>query len=208
MPLYMPQPGANYDPPPEGAHVAVCYRVVDLGTQETTYMGQPRKSHVIMLAWELPDTEMTDGRPFSISKRYTYSSHSKSTLRKDLESWRGKRFEDSEFGTFDIGNLLGKPCMLNVVHTEKNQTVYANIAAIMRLPKGMNTPALHNEQVLLSLADRPFDRGAFEKLSDRLRETIMKSPEYRMAIEGRSPDEEVPPPNGEGDYLGGDDIPF
>ena len=36
-----------------------------------------------------PTEQMSDGRPFTISKRYTWSTHEKATLRKDLEAWRG-----------------------------------------------------------------------------------------------------------------------
>jgi hypothetical protein len=180
--------------------------VIDLGTQETSFQGKPKKSRQLMLSWELRDALMDEDRPFSISKRYTYSSSPKSNLRKDLESWRGKRFEDAELGTFDIGKLLGAPCMLNVVHVEKNGEVYANIAAIMRLPRGTAVPRPTNEMVVLSLDDRPFDRAAYEKLGERLRETIARSPEFKRAWEDRPLDDE-PPPASESDY-GADDIPF
>src|ERR1700730_8911487 len=111
MSVLLPQKGADFEPPPEGAHIAVCYRVVDLGTQDTSYMGNPKRSHLILLSWELPDAKMQDGRPFTISRRDPYSASSKASLRKDLESWRGKRFEEWEFGSFDIGKLIGVGCM-------------------------------------------------------------------------------------------------
>lgn len=211
MPLVMPNKSADFEPPPEGSHIAVCHRVVDLGTQDTTYQGQPKKSHLILISWELPNEHMQDGRPFTISKRYTYSSSSKSNLRKDLESWRGKKFEDWELGEFDIGRLIGVGCMLNIVHEQKGENLYSNIAAIMRLPKGTEAPALTNTAVCFSLADRPFSHEVFSMLSERLQETIKKSPEYKAAVEGRDPRNEPPPPNGEGDYGGrdlDDEIPF
>jgi len=210
----MPSKSADFELCPDGAHIAVCYRVIDLGTQETTFKGQPTRKHQILIQWELPDERMADGRPFSIGKKYTYSSSQKSNLRKDLESWRGKKFEDWELGEFDIGRLIGVGCMLNVVHDERQDNTYANIASIMRLPKGTTTPTLKNDPICFSLADRPFDREKYESLSDRLKEVIAKAPEYRAAIEGRDPNDVVPPPNGEGDYGGrvyddlDDPIPF
>lgn len=210
MPLVMPAKGSDFSPPPEGNHVAVCFRVVDLGTQETSFKGEAKRAHQILISWELPEEKMDDGRPFTIGRKYTYSSSTKSNLRKDLESWRGKPFEDWELGEFDIGKLLGAGCMLNVMHEERNGNTYANIKAIARLPKGLPTPTVENPPVCFSLSDRPFSRAVFEMFGERLREIIAKSPEYRSAVEGRNPRDEPPPAN-EGDYGGrdlDDEIPF
>lgn len=189
MPLYMPRNRGDFEMAPEGAHVAVCYRVIDLGTQETNFKGQTKKTHQILISWELVDELMADGRPFSIGRKYTYSSHEKSNLRKDLESWRGVKFTDAEMGEFDIGKLVGAPCMLSVVHNENNGNVYANVGSLMRLPKGTKAPLPQNESLCFSLADRPFNHAIFEALSERLQETIAKSPEYTAAVEGRDPNE-------------------
>lgn len=210
MPLVMPKASVDYDPPPEGSHVAVCHRVIDLGTQESNYQGQISQKHKILISWELSEEMMQDGRPFTIGKSYTYSSHSKSSLRRDLESWRGKKFEEWEFGEFDIGRLLGAGCMLNVMHKESERGTFANVTAIMRLPRGATTPKPVNSTLCFSLSDRPFDRAAFEMLSERLRETIMRAPEYKAAIEGRDPNEQPPTPS-EDDYGRShldDEIPF
>lgn len=205
MPIYMPPKSAEFEPPPAGAYVAACYRVIDLGTQDSNYQGKPKKSHMIMIGWELVDELMNDGRPFTISKRYTLSSHKKSRLRGDLESWRGKAFEDSEFGTFDIGKLIGAGCMLNIVHEEKGENLYANVATIMRLPKGTKSPEPKNDRFYFSLND--FNQYDFDKLTDRLKEVITKAPEYKKAI-GEYVDE-TPPPNGDGCGVDlNDEIPF
>lgn len=212
MPLPMPNKGADFEQAPAGAHIAVCYRVVDLGTQDTTYMGQAKRQHLILISWELANERMSDGRPFSVSKRYTYSSSPKANLRKDLESWRGRPFEDWEFGEFDIGKLLGAGCMLNVVHEQKGENVYTNIAAIMRLPKGTPAPHPTNPMLCFSLFDRPFDYQGFGTLSERLQEVIKRAPEYQAAIDGRDPRDE-PPVASEDAYGAGrpdldDEIPF
>lgn len=210
MPNVMPKQGADFELPPQGSHIAVCYRVVDLGTQETNFQGKVSHKPKILISWELPEELMQNGRPFTIGKSYTLSSHSKSNLRQDLESWRGKKFEEWEFGEFDIGKLIGVGCMLGVVHNETERGTFSNINALMRLPKGTTAPFATNPMINFSLSDRPFSRPVFETLSDRLRETIMKSPEYKAAIEGRDPRDE-PPPATEGDYGGrdlDDEIPF
>lgn len=179
--MYMPpKTGSDFTPPPAGTHLAICYRVVDLGTQQTTYKGTPKIQHKIMLSWELPNETMEDGKPYVISQRYTWSSSEKARLRQDLESWRGVPFKDSDFGEggFDIRNILGKPCLLNIVHRVDGDKTYADIKTVSKIMKGMEVPALANPTVYLSLDRKEFNAEVFGNLSDTLKETIRKSPEY------------------------------
>ena len=205
--MHMPENnGTDFKPCPDGNHVAVCVRVIDLGTQKTEFQGQTKTQRKVLVTWEIPDEKMEDGRPFTVNKKYTFSSHEKSNFRKDLESWRGVPFKDSDFGPggFDVKNLLGVGCLLNVVHNEKNGNTYANIASIARLPKGMNAPAPENQIVYFSL-DNP-DWAVFEGLSDSLKKIIAESPEYH---EARSTNEDHGPQSPE-DYGADleDEIPF
>lgn len=186
----IPKPGeSTFLPPPSGTHPAVCYRVLDLGTQDTNFQGQQKKTHRIMLTWELMCEErMTDGRPFSMSKSYTWSMHEKATLRKDLESWRGKAFADGDFHPetgFRIEKLIGVPCLLTVVHETRNDTLIANVKAVSKLPKQMQASHAENDHVFLWLSLGEFDRAVFERLSPRLQETIRKSPEYHSVLAGK-----------------------
>lgn len=200
-----PHQDTNFELPPEGSHLAVCYRVIDLGTQKQDWQGQTKLYRKVLLSWELPQEKMEDGRPFAISQRYTLSSSEKAKLRKDLEAWRGKKFTPEDFGPngFDIKNVLGKGCLLGIVHNQKDDKTYANIAAIMSLPKGTaNGAQPQNELLYLSLDPNRFDRSIFEKLTDNLRETISSSPEYRELMGGPPPHE--PPTTHEFD----DEIPF
>ena len=140
----MPAKGADFEMPPTGAHIAVCYRVIDLGTQETTYLGQKKLTHQILISWEMPDELMTDGRPFSIHKRYTYSSSPKANLRKDLESWRGKSYSDDQAREgVPLHKLVGHHALISVEHkrSAKGRT-YGNIKAIAPLPKAMHGPGV------------------------------------------------------------------
>lgn len=180
--MHMPEnTGGDFQSCPAGNHVAVCYRVLDLGTQKSDFQGQVSMKRKVLITWEIPDELMDDGRPFSVSKKYTFSSHEKATFRKDLESWRGVPFQDSDFGPggFDIKNLLGKGCMLNVIHEEKGDKTYTNIASIARMPKGMNAPAPVNAITYFTL-EKP-DWAIYDALSQGLRDQIAKSPEYHDA---------------------------
>ena len=208
--MYMPpKTGSEFVPPPAGTHMAICYRVIDLGTQQSEWQGKPKRQHKVLLSWELPDELMEDGRPFMVNQRYTLSSSEKSRFRQDLESWRGKKFEDSEFGPggFDIRKLLGVSCLLGIVHVHKDDNTYANISSIVKLPKNMLAAKPVNPPVFFDLA--AFDRAVFEALSDGLKQVIIRSPEYHATISGQSgePISDAPPPASEEDY-GGSNIPF
>ena len=41
---------SNFVPVPTGMHLARCYRIIDLGTQESTYMGNVKQLHKLDLA--------------------------------------------------------------------------------------------------------------------------------------------------------------
>jgi hypothetical protein len=128
--------GKGYDPIPEGLHEAVCYRFFDLGTQFNETFGKSARK--VLLMWEIPGERIEierDGQtldlPRAISKQYTLSLHKKSNLRHDLESWRGRRFTADELQGFDLCNILGASCQLQVMNETKNDRTYANIANIL-----------------------------------------------------------------------------
>ena len=169
--------GGDFELPPIGVAVGRCYRVIDLGTQDTTFKGKPKRQHKVLLTWELlGEKRMNDGRPYSINSRYTMSTGTLSQLRRDLESWRGVPFTAEEIAAFKVAKVLGKYCLLNIVHEQNGEKTYANIAAIMPVPKGMPKPEGVNEDIIFDLDDR--DMRIFEKFSDSLKTTIMASAEW------------------------------
>jgi hypothetical protein len=184
--MYLPRPseGGDFTPPPAGTFPAICYRIVDLGTQATSFKGEEKHLHKVMLSWELKgdETIMDDGRPMTIHQRYTWSMHEKATLRRQLEAWLGRKFVDADFGPggFDIRKLLGMGCLISVMHDEgKNGSIFANVASVTKLPKGMQAGSLFNETAFLFLTPEGFNPAVFEALSDSLKTTIKKSPEYQ-----------------------------
>lgn len=209
--MYMPpNNGGDFIPPPAGTHLAVCYRVIDLGTQQVDWQGETKQQHKLMLSWELPDEKMEDGRPFSISQRYTFSSHEKARFRQDLEAWRGAKFTEADLAGppngFHVRKLLGVPCLLTVVHNVKQGKTYANISAVTKIMKGMAAPPLVNERVYFSLDPSEYSQETFDKLSSGLRAAIEKAPEYLEIKRPRGePVGEAPPPR-QNDLD--DEIPF
>lgn len=140
---------------PPGTHTAVCYGVVAVGTQVNPNSNfKPAKK--VVLLWELPDERAEfDGKdkPRGVSKKYTLSLGDRATLRKDLESWRGRAFTEQELAGFDIDKLIGANCLLNIVHGEKNGRTFANIAGVVPLPKGMTKRALENHPLYFNLEE-------------------------------------------------------
>ena len=203
------KPESNYTPPPEGMHIARCYRLIDLGTQPKSYQGQPKgEARKIMASWELlGEDRMTDGKPFTISKSWFLSMHEKASLRKDLESWRGKAFTPDEEGSFDVSKLLGAYCLLNIVQeTGQDGGTFTKIKAITPLIKGMPKPEPVNQTFIFD-ADEP-DMDAFEKFSDKMKETIRGCREWRARKSGGKPATTATAPAGSGFDDMDDDIPF
>lgn len=212
--MHMPaNTGGDFELPPAGTHVAVCYRLIDLGTQQVEWQGAIKRQRKIMFSWELPDELMTEGdhagKPFSVHQRYTFSSSDKSRLRQDLEAWRGQPFKDTDFGPggFDIKNVLGKACMLQIIHAEKPKGTYANIAALMKLPKGMPGPTPKNVCIYFTLDQ--FNPEIFNSLSDGIKKVIMASPEYGEAVRKLAgvADQDEAGPRPPADIID-DEIPF
>lgn len=204
MPSYFPEATAStFTPAPTGVHRSVCFSMIDLGTQVEEYQGQTKRQRKVMLSWELADETMEDDRPFIVSKFYTWSMNEKATLRKDLEAWRGVAFTEADLGhdgSFKPANLLGAPCLLNIIHKERQGGgVRAAIASLSRLPKGMDKPVPRSPTVFFDLDE--FNATAYDGLSDKIKEMIGKSPEYAEIKGGKR---NGAPPKRDLD----DDIPF
>lgn len=152
----MASAGPKFTPAPAGTHAAVCCDVVDLGIVKVEYAGKAKQQHKVNIVWQIEE-ERDDGKPFTVRKRYTVSLHEKSSLRKDLESWRGRAFTDEELRGFDLENLLSVPALLNVIHAPgRDGSTFANVSAIMKLPKTMQPPSVRD---YVRVCDRPPEEG-------------------------------------------------
>ena len=203
----------DYKPLPEGTYVATCIRIIDLGTQITTYKGVDKTQRKVLITWEVPEVraEDKDGNdmPALISTRYTASLHEKAALRKDLEAWRGRRFTEAELKGFDLKNVLGQSCQIQVLHTERDGATYANISAIMSLPKGLEKPVPEHGTVNFSLDKSEFSAGVYDDLTDKTKAIIAASPEFKLATgQMVMPDQDEPDYSEEFSRAPDDDIPF
>jgi len=171
------------DPVPAGNYVARCYSMVHIGTITEEYLGEKKTMNKVRLTWELPTElkvfkEEKGEQPYVLSKDFTLSLHEKATLRKWLESWRGKAFNNQETERFDITKLVGVPCMLNVIHKEKKDgNMRADISSISAMPKGLLCPEQMNPSVIFSVIE--FDQTVFDTFPDFLKDKIRSSKEYK-----------------------------
>ena len=170
-----------------GMHLARCYRIIDLGTQRSEYMGKEKYLPKVMLQFEVHGEDekgnplqTADGRPLSIAKSFTLTLAEKSTLRKDLQMWRGRDFTAEELKGFELKNVLGAWAMLTVTHTEVNGKVYTNIAGINPVPAPMKKAGLPQgvNPTQLFAIDEP-DMAMFDSFSENLKKKISGSPEWR-----------------------------
>lgn len=206
--MKLPKPETHeFELCPAGNHLAVCFQLVDLGTQKTNYLGQVKHQHKIRIAWEIPDELMEDGRPFMISNEYTFSMYDKAKLRHHLESWRGRPFVESDFETFDLKNILGTACLLNVVHNKsENGKTYANISAVAALPKGTTKPNQLVNAILYFSFDEPA-ANVFDSMPEWMQQKIAQSPEYQAWQNPGESQEVADDQNQEVNYQD-DEIPF
>lgn len=172
---------SNIPPVPAGTHLAVCNMLVDLGEQYNERYGN--SSRKVLIGWEIPEEkiELEDG-PHSrtIRKQYTASLNEKSNLRKDLAAWRGRDFTPEELKAFDLHNIVGASCMINVIHTKKDDRSYANISAIMALPKGMGKGSLTEKPLVFDLDTASLDD--VEELPNWIGDIIKKSSTYQEKL--------------------------
>lgn len=155
MPIKAPV-GNSAPPIDAGSYQATCYGVVSVGTipqPNSQFAPKPK----VMILWELPHERADFGdkknMPRAVSARYTLSLGSKATLRKVLESWRGKAFAESELAQFEIDRLIGANCLINLVHKESGDKTFVNVAAVSPLAKGMAKMPMENPRLYFNLEE-------------------------------------------------------
>ena len=191
---------------PAGLHMARLYSIIDLGHQATEWAGESKIMHKVVFTWELhgdddngQPLQTDDKKPLIVSKRYTVSLGDQARLRQDLEAWSNKKMTAEDRKNFDLKNLLGKFCMVNITHSEDGK--YANISGISPVPSALRNaqPEGINPPLHFWLAE--FDQAKYDALPKYYKEKITESSEWR----GQKA-READAPKIEDDNL--NDIPF
>lgn len=207
--------GTKFKQVDPGMHLARCYRVIDLGTQSTTWDNAPKYKKKIRLQFEVHGEDsqgqplVTDkGVPLSTSKDFTASLHEKSALRKELENWRSRAFTQDELDGFQLKNVLGAWAMISVVNEKgRDGNYYTNISSINPVPTSIKKNGLPegvNELKLFDI-DNP-DMEMLESFGEKLQSKIKSTPEW---IEKHGGQESVSPAKSKSSFADmEEDIPF
>lgn len=201
--------GGDYTPVDAGTYPARCYSMIHIGTVKENILGTEKTLNKVRITWELPTEtkvfkEENGEQPFVISKEFTLSMNEKANLRKFLEGWRGKGFTEKEAESFDITKLLGKPCMLSIIHkTSKAGKTYAEISSVSTLPKGLTCPDQVNETFELNYTDH-WSNLEYSKLPQFLKDKMAQSAEFKAMM---NPELVEANQNGH-EELVADDLPF
>ena len=172
------------EPTITGLHRAVCFGVIDLGTQ-TDKMGVGKRK--ILFLFEFPDVRCDyeyDGekinKPDTIRRFYNNTLYETSALALNLKSWRGRPFTTEEADAFDVKNVLGAGCNIYVTHNESKGVVYANIGDIAPLKKDQEKAVPENPILYFSFEDNmDIPNDLLENRSYKwIGDMIMKSPEW------------------------------
>lgn len=190
--------------PPTGVYTAVCVWIIDMGMQESTYLGVTKLKRKLKLFFELTGSKMKDGRPFLVSSQMTLTLSPKGNLKPFLEAWRGRAFTAEEMAGFDMQNILGAPCQINVIHnTAEDGNTYANIGSIMPLGKGMSKPVTETELIFYSTEDH--SEAVYQKIPEGIRNKITQIEKQQRRIGGMSELAQQQPAS---EAFEEDDIPF
>lgn len=184
MPAYAHTSNSNgsFEPVPSGSHIGVLTTLADIGIQpqlNTQYRPVPK----LILTWSLPAVLTNSGKPMSISQTFTNSLHKKSSLRSLIENWFGKVLPDDKVKTFDLKLLLGRPCMVNITHTEKGDRTYANVRGVMPMPAGVPKPAVPNDMTYFWPNDTDESPDSISRAYSALPEWIRKKIDQQLQPE-------------------------
>ena len=166
---------------PEGTYVGRCIRVVDMGTQPSSYNGETRDRRLVSLTWEILDenTHKSDGDVFMLSRRFTLSLHEKSALYNLISTWVGRLVDGADFPLTKLAGMYG---LVVVTHTASGEKTFANISSVVPLPKGTPKPGPVHDTLVYSVSES--DDDVLAQLPEKMQEAIRTSPEYRTRSSG------------------------
>jgi hypothetical protein len=182
----------------DGTHYAYCYKIIDLGTSETkddyseTGFSEVRK---IKMSFETPFEKAVFSKekgeqPFSVDLDLYFKKPVVlgSKYVNMLSCWRGKEYnlDTDKFNLLGIFDFIGKDCMITV---ETKETEYLGkkfkkpkITNIQPKSKGLADSKQTNENKILILSPKYFDRNIFSSLPEFMREEIEKSKEFHKLL--------------------------
>lgn len=189
--------GPSLPPIDGGTYPAVCVGVIDLGEQHNEKFN--KYADKVLFIWELPSVLIDvegEQKPRWLSRDFSATLNEKSNLTKFLVSWRGKNFTEEELNGdgFDLKQMLGEGCLLQVIVEEKEGKQYNRITGCVGLPAGMPAPVTASDLLWFDMDE--WDDDAIAKFPEWVQGKIKKSTQYQKehapdtAIEVKAPSAE------------------
>ena len=192
----------TFEIPGAGPHPAILVAIIDLGTHEETFQNEVKQQRKCVFVWHLTGTIADyagDPGGFFMAKEFSLSFYPQSNLRKWLERWRGKPYQDEE--DISVTKVLGRSCLLTVSHkTSKKGKTYANLEGVSPPMKGMDVPGttvtpfvyeISKEEIAQSKPKKFPDPDWLPKIyGDDIRSRIAISNELRGTTISNAPKEE------------------
>lgn len=134
------------EPCPEGRHPLICVDVFKTHPEEATYDGVTKLYEKVMFVFQaFPEGGERDseGAPFQVERKFTWSLTPDGHLRPFLESWRGREFTKEELRGFNLKAVKGAQAFGVIIHN----TRWVNIESIepYKDDNGQNLPPLKAE---------------------------------------------------------------
>lgn len=108
-----------------GSHLAVCYAIIDLGSQEQYKYGSDEKElkKKLYISWEFPGkravyNEDIGEQIMAHHEKYNQSGHEKSAIMKLFSSWQGREFDPN---TDEPSKFLGRAINIVIKHQEDSK---------------------------------------------------------------------------------------
>lgn len=170
-----------------GKHLAILYSVVDLWTHQQTNVHGTKDVRKVQLSRELPNVmhefKPGDGeKPATVRRKYTLSMYKKAELRALVDNILWVELKDIQAKDFDLSNLLGVMCQLQLVHDSYEGNNYVKPTNYISLSDEEKESYVSkwvqqfNTSVLFSMDE--YDQVVFDSLPQFIKDVIIESPEY------------------------------
>ena len=164
-------------PPMEpGVYLAVCVGVIGIGEQYDKWANEYQNK--VMLVWEIPsETVEINGKQETRlqDKEFKWSDYETSNLRSVASTLMGRSFSDTEFRNFDLDDLVGTSCQIQVVQSSTGKSSY--VKSVVALPKGFPIPKATVTPMIWWA--KKWNDEAFAKLPEWIQHRIKKSTQYQ-----------------------------
>jgi hypothetical protein len=131
---------ARWECVPPGVHNAICIDVLSFKAQRRKKDDEIFETNVVFIVWLVYPKDQygrpifdSNGEPFKVDRQFnpTMAPGNKYGVRATLESWAGRELTIKEQNEYDLADLIGKPCDLDIETKQSAAgTVYPNVLAV------------------------------------------------------------------------------